>query len=70
MITEIWLATSTTQIDYAMSDLHDDLDEFALTIEKQIKQNEERLEELPEFDSKYRRMEEARKDENTEDLFA
>ena len=54
------------QTDFAImtEDLHDEIDELAMTVEQQIAMNEHHLEELPEFDPKYRRME-----ENAEAIF-
>lgn len=50
------------------TNLDDEIDQLAEEIEMQIASNEEYLENAPEFDSKHRRMQEAKVD--TEELFA
>ena len=37
-------------------DLHDEIDAFALTIERQATRHQEFVDGLPDFDSKYREM--------------
>jgi len=48
--------------------MSENIDELAASIENQIQKQKQTLENAPEFDSKYRRMEEA--DVQDVDLFA
>jgi len=70
MIIETWLATRTLRPTSTMSNADtmtdDEIDELALDIETKIQENTQFLEELDDFDPKYRRMEEA----EDVDLFA
>ncbi len=51
-------------------DLHDEIDALGIKIEQQIQKTKKQLEETPDFDSKYRRMQEAQQDVNAMELFS
>ena len=48
----------------------EEIDELAIDIETKIQETEEFLNSLPEFDSKYRRIEEAQASNNVMEMFS